>query len=100
MCENVILENKCKITQRPCPFMYWCDKTQTWRANNYMPKNCKVKEQTNAVKHKGKYQVRDCRNGFLYVDINGITYRIKNPFDFVPDYVDVVKRSGVYIIKK
>lgn len=101
MCENVILNNRCKITQQICPFMYFCERTQIWRANNYMPKNCKVKEtQNNAVKHKGKYRVINYRKDFLYVEINDVVYKLKNPFDFVPDYVDVLKRNGVYIIKK
>lgn len=65
-----------------------------------MPTDCKVKEKSNVVKHKGKYQVRDCRKGYLYVDIDGTTVRLLNSFDFVPDYVDVLKRNGDYKIKK
>lgn len=99
MCEFVN-KNKCQITQGVCPFMYFCDKTQTWKENSYMPKNCHVKNQNNTVKHKGKYKVRDCRKGYVYVDIEGYTHKIKNPFDFVPDYVDIIKRNGKYIIKK
>lgn len=96
MCEFVE-ENKCKINQLPCPWVYWCDKVQSWRPNKYMPENCKTKK---TVKHNGKYKVRDSRKGFLYVDIEETTYKIENPFDFVPDYVDVQKRNGVYKIKK
>lgn len=62
-----------------------------------MPENCKTKK---TVKHNGKYKVRDSRKGFLYVDIEEVTYKIENPFDFIPDYVDVQKRNGVYKIKK
>lgn len=97
MCEFAE-ENKCVITNNVCPFIYWCDKLQTWRANKYMPTNCKTK--TNTVRHKGKYRVRECRKGYLYVDIDDRTYKILNPFDFVPDYVDVQKRGGEYQIKK
>lgn len=61
-----------------------------------MPKKCNVQS---TVKHKGKYQVRDCRKNYLYVDIEGATYKFENPFDFVPDYVDVRKQNGKYIIK-
>lgn len=98
MCEFV-KENKCSITNCICPFMYWCDKMQIWRPNKYMPKNCKIKEK-NIVSHKGKYRVRDFRNNFLYVDIENMTYKIENPFDFIPDYVDVQKKNGNYQIKK
>ncbi len=96
MCE-FIEENKCKINQSPCPWVYWCDKVQGWRPNKYMPEKCNMKKIT---KHNGKYKVRDSRKGFLYVDIEDTTYKIENPFDFIPDYVDVQKRNGVYKIKK
>ena len=99
MCEYV-QENKCIITNHICPFMYWCDNMQIWRPNRYMPTNCKVKE-NNIVRHKGKYQVRNHRHNYLYVDIDNCTYKILNPFDFVPDYVDVTKtKNGEYKIKK
>lgn len=96
MCEFVE-ENKCKLNCLPCPWVYWCDKVQGWRENKYMPKDCKMKK---SVQHKGKYKVRNFRKGFLYVDIEDNTYKIENPFDFIPDYVDVQKRNGIYRIKK
>ena len=65
-----------------------------------MPENCKVKQKINTVRHKGKYQVRNSRNGYLYVSIDGFTYKLENPFDFVPDYVDVIKKNKTYKIKK
>ena len=65
-----------------------------------MPTNCKIK-QNNVVRHKGKYRVRDCRKDYLYVDIDGFTQKLLNPFDFVPDYVNVTKtKDGEYKIKK
>lgn len=92
--------NICKLTKEVCPWMYFCDNLQIWRANNFMPKDCKVKN-ANVIKHKGKYQVRNSRKNYIYVDIDGHTYKFENPFDFVPDYVDVVKqRNGQYKIKK
>ena len=97
MCEYA-KDNICTVNNGICPFVYWCDKLQIWRANKYMPTNCKMKP--NTVRHKGKYQVKDCRKGFLYVDIDGAIYKILNPFDFVPDYVDVQKREGKFQIKK
>lgn len=80
--------------------MYWCENLQIWRANRFMPENCKVKQKINTVRHKGKYQVRNSRNGYLYVSIDGFTYKLENPFDFVPDYVDVIKKNKTYKIKK
>ena len=80
--------------------MYYCDKLQTWRPNNYMPTNCKTKQKVYTVGHKGKYQVQNSRKGYLYVNIDGFIHKLENPFDFVPDYVDVIKRGGTYKIKK
>ena len=42
MCEYVD-QNVCRITKDACPWMYLCPQTGTWRANNYMPADCKVK---------------------------------------------------------
>ena len=47
-----------------------------------MPDNCKQELKGDAVRHKGKYQVRNARKNYLYVDIEGITYKLENPFDF------------------
>lgn len=96
MCD-FIEKNKCKITNTVCPWVYWCDKLQVWRPNKNMPKNCKVQT---SIKHNGKYYVRNYRNGYLYIDINNITYKLENPFDFIPEYVDVQKKNGVYKVKK
>ena len=65
-----------------------------------MPENCKQKIKADTVRHKGKYEVQNSRKGYLYVNIEGATYKLENPFDFVPDYVDVTKRGNTYKIKK
>lgn len=99
MCEY-LKNNICTINKTVCPWVYWCDKLQIWRFNKYMPKNCKTKQQVK-VKHEGKYQVIQCRKNYLYVEVDNITYKLLNPFDFVPEYVDLKKqKDGQYIIKK
>ena len=98
MCEYSI-ENKCKITKENCPFVYWCDKFQMWKPNKYMPKNCKVK-QMNVNQYNGKYKVGFHHNGYLYVNINNEPHKLENPFNFIPDYVEIEKKDGVYIVKK
>lgn len=96
MCD-FIEGNKCKVNNAICPWVYWCDKLQVWKPNKDMPKNCKIQT---SVKHTGKYPVRSYRKGYLYVDINDITYKLENPFDFVPESIDVQKKNGVYKVKK
>lgn len=102
MCEYVKL-NKCTINNEICPFVYWCDKFKIWRANYYMPKNCQIKQYVKHEIPEGKYEVMYSRKGYLYVQIEDCNYRIKNPYDFVPIYIDkdkLKKENGQYIIEK
>ena len=48
---------------------------------------------------KGKNKVRFELRGILYVDIDEFTYEIKNPYDYVPQFVEVVKVENKYYIK-
>lgn len=64
-----------------------------------MPKNCKVK-QMNVNQYNGKYKVGFHHNGYLYVNINDKIYKLENPFNFIPDYVEIEQKDGAYIVKK
>lgn len=98
MCEYV-KQNKCSITNEVCPWMYYCSRHQTWKVSKNMPKECNVK--ANFEVPKGYYRVREERKGYLYVDIDGCTYKIKNPFDGVPLYVKATKlKSGEWRLRK
>lgn len=94
MCEYV-KENKCSITSQICPYMYYCDKIQSYRASNYMPTNCKVKK--NIAIPNGYCRVRQERKGYLYIEYGDFVIKAKNPFDYRPLYVKVEKtESGEY----
>ena len=98
MCEYLI-ENNCQITNTVCPFTYFCNKVNKWIPSKQMPLNCKVKDKINIP--KGYYKVRMERKGFLYIDIKGQTYKIKNPFEDIPLYVKVIKlKNGEWRLKK
>lgn len=97
MCEYVN-QYQCKITQENCPFVYYCDKKRVWLPSDSMPKNCKIKQKLSPP--KGHYKVVEERKGCLYVIIGDQTYKFPNPFDIVPEYVQVYKRNGQYHIKK
>lgn len=100
MCENVDL-NICKITKQNCPFVYYCYKTNTWKALNSMPKNCKIINKKKEIDlPKGCYPVVFTRKGFLYVEIKGYLYKFKNPFDNIPNYVKLRKTNGKWCIIK
>lgn len=98
MCEYVD-QNVCRITKEACPWMYLCPQTGTWRANNYMPTDCKVKRNVDIP--AGYCRVREERKGWLYVDLGEQTIRVKNPFDHTPLYARVRKlKSGEYKLRE
>lgn len=98
MCEYAD-KNTCRISHEVCPWMYLCSQTGTWRPNNYMPSNCKMKQKIEIP--AGYCKVREERKGWLYIDVDEQTIRVKNPFDHTPLYVRVRKlKSGEYRIKE
>lgn len=44
--------------------------------------------------------VKMARHGFLYVEVDGQIIKIRNPYDHVPDNVDVRMVDGTYEIKE
>ncbi len=97
MCDYVKL-NKCTITKEICPYVYWCDRKQIWKNSKNMPQDCTVK--LNFETPSSQYRVREERKGSLFVDIEGYTYEIKNPFDYIPKYVSVEKTEFGWQIKE
>lgn len=98
MCEYV-RENQCTVTREVCPYVYYCDKIRAYRPSTSMPQNCKIKEKLEIP--KGYCKVRDERKGWLYVDYENITIKVKNPFDYIPLYVRVRKlKNGEYKLRE
>lgn len=97
MCEYV-KQNQCSLTNDICPFVYWCDRLHIWKPSKAMPEICNVKKSHEVP--KGYYRVRQERKGYLYVDIDEITYKFKNIFDDVPEYVKVTKTKNGWKLKK
>ena len=100
MCNYVnIEEGKCKITKHICPYLYFCNKTKSYKPNASMPSNCKIKQ--NFELPNGCYKVCFERKGKLYVSIDGHIEIIPNPFDTVPLYVKATKlKTGKWRLKK
>lgn len=46
-----------------------------------------------------KGNIRFIKNGFLYVDVDNNTIKIKNPYGYEPKNVEIVKRYGQYYVK-
>lgn len=97
MC-NYREENKCKIENNICPWVYWCDKINGWKELEKAPKQCNLINSLPAP--KGSYKVVFERHGYLYVQIDNQVIKLKNIFDYVPQFVKVSKYKGNYKIKK
>lgn len=48
---------------------------------------------------KGMNRVRFELYGELYVEVGDFVYAIKNPYDYTPDFVKIVKVDGVWYIE-
>lgn len=91
--------NICNITKNNCPYTYFCYKKNCYKILSSMPEKCKIAE-NNEIPY-GYYKVRMERKGYLYIDINNITYKILNPFEDIPLYVKAYKlRNGQWRLKK
>lgn len=97
MCNHLNV-NKCSVTNQGCPYVYYCSKTNEYKPSKNMPEKCKVALQVEVP--KGQYRVRDVRNGYLYVDIDGQTIKVLNPFTKVPQFVKAFKTKTGWRIKK
>lgn len=91
-------DNVCGLSDGVCPWVYFCHKAQLWKCIKNAPEKCQVAIDAEAP--VGQYHVREERKGYLYVDIDNCTYKIQNPFDYVPLYVKAYKTKTGWKIKK
>lgn len=99
MCKYVdYKEGKCNISSRNCPYMYYCNKSLSYKESRNMPKNCKVALE--AERPEGSYEVCFCRHGNLYVQVGDYVEIVPNPYEYVPQYIKMVKtKNGKWRIK-
>lgn len=91
-------QNKCKITNDVCPYMYYCEKIKSFKESPSMPKKCKIQQKYETP--IGSYKVVSERKGFLYVDLGEETIKVKNVFDSIPLFVKIRKTQSGYKIRK
>lgn len=100
MCEY-INENQCLITKEICPFVYFCNKQLKYLPLKSMPKRCKVIMNKKKNIPEGYNAIEFVRGNYLYVKIDDYSVvKIKNPYDYTPDYVKVKKYKGEWKIIK
>lgn len=81
-----------------CAFMRRCQTEHRWKPLESMDK-CKLRKEGKPVP-KGQYKVRFELKGTLYVEMGDFVREIKNPYGYVPEFVEVVQIDGVYYIKE
>jgi len=91
-------DNNCLKINNVCPWVSWCSQINGWKERAGMEKYCKYLKSKNAP--EGYYLVEFSKKGFLYVTVNNETIKIKNPFNYIPDFVRVYKNKGEWKIKK
>lgn len=77
-----------------CAYMRRCTDKMKWIPLDGMDK-CKLRSDN---QHGN---VRMVYEGYLYIDVDDTTIKIKNPYNYEPTNVDLIKdENGEYIIKK
>lgn len=86
MCEYA-KENKCSLTNDCCPYIYWCDKVNAWRELKSKPNVCQIAARMPKSAPNGYCRVLFSKHGDLYIEQGDHTIMVKNPFDYVPNFV-------------
>lgn len=96
MCEDCIIGDyeeycKCKLSGDICPYVRRCTTNRVWLPLDSMP-HCILE------KEKNHGNVRFEKKGYLYIDTVDGVVKVKNPFNFVPNNVKVIKNKGEWVI--
>ena len=75
-----------------CPHVRRCIEHHMWKPLNFMA-NCPIKSAPT-----GNVQFE--RHGYLYVKVGDEVIKVENPYDYVPDNVELRKYKGNYKVIK
>lgn len=89
----------CNIDNEICPLVRYCQ-TEQKIVNAKGFGNCKKKKDEDNKMPQGKEKVLFQERGFLYVQISNIgeIRKIKNPYDYAPNSVEIVMVGNEYYI--
>lgn len=74
-----------------CPFMRRCNMEHTWLPIDSM-NTCTLREPERVIELKsGEYLVRFEKDGDLYIEVGDYVIYKKNPYDYVPEKVEMVQ---------
>lgn len=89
----------CVKSNNICPFMRRCNMEHKWLPIDAM-NTCNLRlPETEVVLKQGEYLVRFEKNGELYIEIDNYVVVKKNPFDYVPTKVELVRVDNEMYIK-
>lgn len=75
-----------------CPHVRRCIEHHMWKPLNFMA-NCPIKSAPT-----GNVQFE--RHGYLYVKVGDEVIKVENPYDYIPDNVNLRKYKGTYKVVK
>ena len=75
-----------------CPHVRRCIEHHMWKPLNFMA-NCPIKSAPT-----GNVQFE--RHGYLYVKVGDEVIKVENPYDYIPDNVELRKYKGTYKVIK
>ena len=75
-----------------CPHVRRCIEHHIWKPLNFMA-NCPIKSAPT-----GNVQFE--RHGYLYVKVGEQVIKVENPYDYIPDNVEIRKYKGNYKVIK
>lgn len=81
----------CTKSQDMCPFMRRCSMEHEWLSLNGM-NTCTLRKPERSIELKeNEYRVRFEKDGDLYIEIEDYVIQKKNPFDYIPEKVEMVR---------
>ena len=74
-----------------CPFMRRCNIEHEWLPIDSM-NTCSLREPKGVIElNKNEYKVRFEKDGYLYIEMGDMVIQKRNPYDYVPNKVEMVK---------
>ena len=84
----------------PCMFVYRCTMEHRWKPLPEMDRCLLMKEKMGVRELRdNEYKVLFESNGKLYVEVEDVVHKIDNPFDYMPQGVEIEKVDGRVYIK-
>lgn len=84
----------CINSHEICPFMRRCNVEHKWLPIDSMDA-CKLRKPERSITlNKNEYKVRFEKDGELYIEMGDYVIQKKNPYDYIPEKVTMIKVGG------